>query len=283
LAAHLADGEAVAISVETNGRMQHVQRQVLDSLRVMSGRNCMPLSYRVSVGAASIESSQRSRGLLFLGVGIATSWALRQDQLQVFENGIGAINLPYLRSQFGSQATRSMHPRTLRLIEDLASAVSLRPFRISAPALNETKAQAARKTPLAAGPALARTVSYDTGFSARAAGPCGTCTSCLLRRQALYAAGRTDLDAAASYRVSSPEDSFTFQAMKWQVVRLRACLDRPEPWAGLVSEFPEVLDTAPLAPAEVISLYRSYVREWEGLDGVSEIGGQLGRQGRAAL
>ena len=73
------------------------------------------------------ESSQRSRGLLFLAAGIATAWALRQDQLRVFENGIGAINLPYLRSQFGSQATRAMHPRTLLLAQNLAAAISHRP------------------------------------------------------------------------------------------------------------------------------------------------------------
>jgi hypothetical protein len=113
--------------------------------------------------------------------------------------------------------------------------------------------------------------------------PCGACTSCLLRRQALHAAGRADLDAAASYRSSSPAHSFTLQAMLWQIARLRACLAQPDPWMGLVSEFPEILDTAPLAPTDVISLYRAYVREWESLEGASGFDGQLGRQGRAAL
>jgi hypothetical protein len=105
----------------------------------------------------------------------------------------------------------------------------------------------------------------------------------LLRRQALHAAGRADLDAAASYRNSSLVHSVAFQAMRWQVARLRACLAQPDPWIGLVSEFPEILDTAPLAPTDVISLYRSYVREWEGLEATPETGGRLERQGRAAL
>ncbi len=146
LAAHLVDGDAVAISVDTNNWMQHVQQRVLQNLQALSGHRCVPLRYRVSVGASSVESSQRSRGLLFLAVGIATSWA-----------------------------------------------------------------------------------------------------------------------------------------MLWQVTRLRACLAQPDPWIGLVSEFPEILDTAPLAPTDVISLYRSYVREWEGLEATSETGGRLERQGRAAL
>jgi Queuosine biosynthesis protein QueC len=285
LAAHLLDGDAVAISVDTNNWMQHVQQRVLQSLQALSVHGCVPLRYRVSVGASSVESSQRSRGLLFLAVGIATSWALRQDRLWVFENGIGAINLPYLRSQFGSQATRSMHPRTLRLAEQLAAAISSRPFHIDGPALTATKAQIIGMAPASADTALALTVSCDTGFSARVRdhAPCGTCTSCLLRRQALHAAGRADLDAAASYRSSSLVHSVAFQAMRWQVARLRACLAQPDPWTGLVSEFPEILDTAPLTPTDVISLYRSYVREWEGLEVTPETGGRLERQGRAAL
>jgi len=284
LAAHLIEGDAVAISVDTNNWMQHVQQRVLQNLQAMSGHTCMPLRYRISVRASSVESSQRSRGLLFLAAGIATSWALRQDRLRVFENGIGAINLPYLRSQFGSQATRSMHPRTLSLTEKLAAAISSRPFRIDAPTLTATKAVVIGTLPMAADPALAFTVSCDTGFSARVRhhAPCDVCTSCLLRRQALHAAGRADLDTAASYRTSSPAHSTALQAMLWQVARLRACLAQPDPWLGLVSAFPEILDTAPLAPVEVISLYRSYVREWEGLEGASGIGGQLWRQGRTA-
>lgn len=52
--------------------------------------------------------------------------------------------------------------------------------------------------------------------------------------------------------------------------------------ARRVSEFPEILDTAPLNPTEGINLYRSCVQEWEGLEGASGIGGQLWRQGRTA-
>ncbi len=284
LAAHLMQGDAVAISVDTNNWMQHVQQEVLRNLSTVSEHACVPLHYRVSVRASSVESSQRSRGLLFLAVGVATAWAVRQDRLRIFENGIGAINLPYLRSQFGSQATRSMHPRTLRLAEGLAAAINCKPFRIDAPALTVTKAQVIRAAPAIADAALALTVSCDTGFSARVRdhAPCGVCTSCLLRRQALHAAGREDLDAAASYRTDSPAGSPALQAMLWQVTRLRACLAQSDPWHGLVSEFPEILDTAPLTPAEVINLYRSYVQEWEGLEGASGIGGQLWRQGRTA-
>jgi hypothetical protein len=249
--------------------MQHVQERVLREMNAVSRHACVPLRYRVSTRGQkhAAESSQRSRGLLFLAAGIATAWTLRHDRLQVFENGIGAVNLPYVHSQFGSQAAKAMHPRTLHMAQALASAVSGRPFRIDAPGMTATKAQLIRRAPAAADRALAGTVSCDTGFSARVPrhAPCGTCTSCILRRQALHAAGKAHLDAEAGYRASSPEKSVQFQVMLWQVSRLRDCLGQPDPWRALVSEYPELLDTAPLAPAEVIGLYRSYVKEWEDL------------------
>jgi 7-cyano-7-deazaguanine synthase in queuosine biosynthesis len=269
LAAYLADRSAVAVSVDTNNWMQHVQQRVLRELNAVSQHGCVPLRYRVSARGQrhAAESSQRSRGLLFLAAGIATAWTLRQDRLQVFENGIGAINLPYVRAQFGSQAPKAMHPKTLRMVLGLASAVSGRPFRIDAPGVTLTKAQLIRRAPAAADRALAGTVSCDTGFSARVPGraPCGSCTSCILRRQALHAAGKAHLDAGAGYRGSPLEESLGLRVMRWQEARLRDCLEQQDPWSALVLEFPEVLDTAPLTPTEVVGLYRSYVQEWEHL------------------
>lgn len=168
---------------------------------------------------------------------------------------------------------------------ELATAISEQPFRIDAPALTATKAQALRSAPGNADRALALTVSCDAGFAARVPdhAPCGACTSCLLRRQALHAAGRAGLDAGGAYlhrKGSSPAG--TLQVMLWQVSRLRTCLAQPDPWLALVAEFPEVLDTAPLTPAEVVGLYRAYVREWEGLEGGFGPGGQAGRHGRTA-
>jgi 7-cyano-7-deazaguanine synthase in queuosine biosynthesis len=267
LATWLARADAVAVSVDTNNWMQHVQQAVVRELNVVSAHGCVPLRYRVSRHAQkhAAESTQRSRGLLFLAVGIATAWTLGQDRLQVFENGIGAINLPYTHAQFRSQAARAVHPKTLRMAQELASAISDRPFRIDAPAMTLTKAQLIRMAPAAADRALAGSVSCDTGFSARVPerAPCGACTSCLLRRQALQAAGKPHLDAGAAYRASSLEGSFALQTMLWQVSRLRACLDCDDPWPGLVQQYPELLDATPLTPTEVIDLYRSYVREWD--------------------
>ena len=266
LARDLQAGEPVAVSVHTNNRMQAVQRNLLRSIGGGGGR-CMHLQYRVSLHERDQETSQRTRGLLFLAVGIGTAWGIGQDRLRVFENGIGAINLPYLRSQHGPHATRSMHPRALWLAEELATAVSGRPFRIEAPFLPYTKAEAVRTVGELDALAAATAVSCDTGFAARVPGVshCGRCTSCLLRRQALIAAGRADADAATAYRTATPAGTEALIAMNWQLERLRDALAYPDPWHGLVSEFPAVLDVVSLAPAAVTRLYRAYVQEWEAM------------------
>ena len=271
LAHDLRTSGAVLVSVYTNNRMKAAQRRIVRAVDTGAGSSCVHLQYRVSLAEPERENSQRTRGLLFLAAGIATAWTLGQDQLRVFENGIGAINLPYLRSQEGPQATRSMHPRTLRMVEGLASAISGRPFRIVTPHLHLTKAEVVRAVPDVDAAVIAAAVSCDTAFAMRVPGPvqCGTCTSCLLRRQALIAGGRSDGDELSPCRSRSPVGAAPLAAMTWQLERLRDCLNAADPWQGIVSEFPPIIDVERTSPAHLVRLYGAYVREWEAADPTS--------------
>jgi 7-cyano-7-deazaguanine synthase in queuosine biosynthesis len=264
LASDARENGIVAVSVYTNSRMRSAQARLAHEI-TDGQENCAHLQYRVSLCQPDCENTQRTRGALFLAVGIGTAWALGQHRLRAYENGIGAINLPYLRSQHGPQATRSMHPRTLRLAESLASAVSGRPFQIESPFMLSTKAEAIRSVPGMSAKLIAATVSCDTGFASRIAGirHCGACTSCLLRRQSLAAAGRPDGDAATRYRDARPANRDALGAMAWQVDRIKEALAKPSPWHGLVSAFPELLDVSTLTHSEVVRLYRTYVDEWD--------------------
>jgi 7-cyano-7-deazaguanine synthase in queuosine biosynthesis len=272
LAVQLADRDAIGVSVYTNGWMCKVQRGVIAALNQASPHQCVPLQYRISVSSGQ-ETSQRSRGFLFLAAGVATAWAARQDRLQIFENGIGAINLPYLRSQQGAHASKSVHPATINMVEDLATAISGRSFVIEAPAMTLTKAELMRLAPSAARKALGLTVSCDVGFAARVPEhrPCGACTSCLLRSQSLTAAGLGGLLLAGS-PVRRPRDrEFNLGAMRWQVARLQACMQGREPWPRLVSEFPELVDVTQLTKEEVVRLYRAYAAEWNSYENTAQM------------
>lgn len=263
LALQLRDSDAVGVSVHTNGWMQRVQRRVLAALNKASEYQCVPLRYRISV-RNSTESSQRSRGLLFLAAGVATAWAVHRDSLRVFENGIGAVNLPYLRSQQGAEASKSVHPLTLRMVQDLASAVSERTFVIDAPAMALTKAELLGRVPSAARKALDLTVSCDVGFAARVPEhrACGACTSCLLRLQSLVAAGLNCLLPMDIHERQGHDQDFNINAMIWQVTRMRACLDGTGPWRRMVNEFPELIEVTGPTQQEMVRLYRAYTEEW---------------------
>lgn len=261
----LFDHDAVAVSVDTNSWMHHIQRKVSSGLASLGGRVVVPLRYSVCLPRGGVESSQRTRGFLFLSAGVSAALALHCDKVIVSENGIGSINLPYVRSQLGAQATRSMHPKTIGLMEGLVTKVTGHPFEISTPYRKLTKAELLAQVPREADPVLAHTVSCDTGFAARVKNhsPCGRCTSCLLRRQAIYGAGRSWLDAQVDYRCPAA-GSVASSAMLWQVMRLRACLSASQPWSGLVEDFPEILYVRQYMTAEdVLRLYRRYVDEWD--------------------
>ncbi len=127
-----------------------------------------------------------------------------------------------------------------------------------------TKAELLRRAPSTARKALGLTVSCDVGFAARVPEhrPCGACTSCLLRLQSLTAAGLTGLLPVDIYERQGHDRGFNLNAMIWQVTRMRACLDNPEPWQRMVSEFPDLIDVTSLTQQEVVRLYRAYVQEW---------------------
>jgi len=262
----LALGDVVAISVHTNSWMQNTQDVVASSLAHLSPNRLAALSFRVNLPIGGSETSQRTRGMLFLASGAMAAMATGADGLVVAENGVGAINLPYLASQRGSEATRAMHPRTLHMFGEIVTALTGSDFSVDAPYLMNTKAELIDLTDIAADNALSYTVSCDSGFSARVADrePCGRCTSCILRRQSLIAAARPVIDGRLSYRCQRPSELPEFAAMAWQAYRLRRCLHQPDCWNSLLLEFPELVHLDGLVSRDhVLRLYNRYVQEFE--------------------
>ncbi len=261
----LALGDAVAISVHTNSWMQNTQRSVAKGLAELSPHHLAALSFRVNLPAGGTETSQRTRGFLFLASGTMAAIAAGTDGLLVAEGGVGAINLPYVASQRGTESTRAMHPRTLRMFSEIVTALTGSSFMVDAPYVTTTKAELIGLTSAAADEVLSHTVSCDSGFSARVIdrAPCGRCTSCILRRLSLVAAGRPAIDRRLPYRHQAPGTP-EFAAMAWQALRLRRCLDDVDPWARLTMEFPELIHLdGLLGQDQVLRLYDSYAGEFK--------------------
>lgn len=215
-----------------------------------------------------MESSQRSRGLLFLAMGAVVASHLRVPTFSIYETGTGCINLPTSSAQVGAQGTRAMHPRTLALFDELLVDVLDRPVRAVAPFFLHTKGELCRE----AGSDVARlvrlTMSCDEGEGHKtdAMEHCGLCTSCLFRRIALFSAGsRPD---PTSYRDTAirRHGLYELRAFENHAAELRACTT----FADLLSIDPDArfarrLPLGDLTPGEaedrVMKMYRRYADE----------------------
>ena len=137
------------------------------------------------------EPSQRGRSFLFAAAGAVAASMAGVTEVEVFESGIGAINVPLLAGMVGSRPTRGCHPEFFRLMSHLASLVAAREITFRLPFFNRTKGEMVRSINDAGLADLAlSTIScarYPRGF--RPYESCGVCPACLFRRQAMIVGG----------------------------------------------------------------------------------------------
>jgi 7-cyano-7-deazaguanine synthase in queuosine biosynthesis len=210
------------------------------------------------------EYTQRTRAFRFLSCGAAQAVACGLTDIVVCENGVGCLNLPYNWRQLGAQHTRSTHPVTLVEMTALLQALDLGALRCVAPFQFQTKAEVCRSlSATSLSNLVANTVSCDSFAFREPIGErgeelhCGTCTSCLLRRQALYAAALERFESPERYRFDvrfppdplHPERIFPLQMMLDQVTSIEQCGQSEQAVTACVQEFPE-LRTAAYAIAQ---------------------------------
>ena len=304
LATHMQDnqsGSHILVSGYTHNRLAKRQRLQLKHIRHSTlGRDlpsAKPSMCHVAVpfGLHKLrgqqeEKGQRTRGLVFLALGAAAALQAGADTLWVYENGIGAMNLPLNETQLGVDNFRGVHPRSLMMAECLFELALEQPIRIRNPFLFHTKAEMCKALkPAGLADAVQHTVSCDS-FPLRLPdkpAQCGHCTSCVLRRQSLFVAGYKEYDPSDRYSYDvltrradiDPKRLFEIEVMKEQVYKLTRCLDSDEPWNSLTISFPELLRThaelvkrynlnADETRARFVQLYRTYVQEWKSLPGI---------------
>lgn len=155
-----------------------------------------------------LELSTRSRGLLFLAAATYVAAAHGVPEVAVPENGQLAVNPPLTADRVGACSSRSVHPRTLDLVNRLIRGIR-GTIQVVNPLATHTKAGVCRlalDAGLDAG-ALARTVSCGRPPERRGRGPfahCGCCYPCLVRRAALWT-------------VLGDEDQTPYQETPWNV------------------------------------------------------------------
>lgn len=288
----------VLVAAHTNSRLLARQRNLIrETNRKLASQGKdfrhVPLKHDLDKRAISRakgerqEGSQRSRGFLFLALGLVVARVLGLRTLHVYENGVGAINLPQTLSGLGIDHTRALHPEGIKRMVALAQAIFNEPMYIHNPSLWKTKGQMCVEVQyLGYGELAVKTVSCD-GFPRRkpqTKEQCGLCTSCLLRRASLAAGDLDNLDRdnrtyeSDVYELlpnrTNRERLLPLRSMQVQIERLRHALDSSEPEVNLLRAFPELLSvrltiasledrSIQTVTADLMRLFRAYVREWE--------------------
>lgn len=123
------------------------------------------------------------------------------DKVEVYESGIGAINLPLMHGMAtGARTTKSSHPRFLRLMSELVSRVAERRIDICLPHRNRTKAEIVRTLAEDGLADLAAATDSCVRYLVRGkVRHCGHCPACIGRRQAMIVAGMDEPDGAYDY------------------------------------------------------------------------------------
>jgi 7-cyano-7-deazaguanine synthase in queuosine biosynthesis len=260
-----------------NNMIAHAQRRTASAIEKLFPKRTKLIQLPLQLSESSKikkSSSARSRGFVFMLLGAVCACQEGQTTLNIYENGVGAINLPFRASEVGLDHSRSVHPLSLYYMGELLSSILGRPFSFQNPFLFQTKAQMCREPLFTAGEVVfTSTISCDSRHRKRPI-QCGYCSSCLLRRQAIAAQGIADVtpyqitDALQGKQKRSYDTHY--YAMLAQVQALRELLAAADPWERMSQQYSSLEGIVEkLSEQEfdvkdqILHLYQNYVHEWD--------------------
>src|SRR5579863_8134496 len=106
----------ILLGTGRNRIIQNAQKKLADATNTIFPERATLVQLPIQVdGTKKLgkSSTQRSRGFVFLLLGAICAYLEEQDTLYVYENGIGAINLPFRESEVGLDHARSVNPLSL--------------------------------------------------------------------------------------------------------------------------------------------------------------------------
>jgi len=264
----------------SNGIISRAQKRTAAAIESFFPKRTklIQLPFRLKDVHSSVRksSSARSRGFVFMLLGAVCAYQEGQNVLHIYENGIGAINLPFRKSEVGLDHSRSVHPLSLCYMGELLSEILGQPFFFKNPFLFWTKAQMCRE-PIQGGVAEAifSTISCDSRHRKQPI-QCGYCSSCLLRRQAIASNGIEDRTryqiTEKTGRQRRQDDDTHYCAMLAQVDTMRELLSASDSWQKMAHYYSSLVDIVEIVDEpqivtqdNILNLYQKYVYEWDGV------------------
>jgi 7-cyano-7-deazaguanine synthase in queuosine biosynthesis len=269
-ARHLQRGGAfVAVSAVGNEVRRRAQHQALRALGDL-GVPITPIGIDHQLqGDPKPEVTQRTRGLFFLAIGAAVASQIGNPSFHVYETGVGCLNIPTSAAQIASQGTRAMHPQTLGMFNALVAKVLDRPAKVVVPFFFLTKGELCSlvEADLDALAHLCSSCDEGDGHKPDPMVHCGLCTSCMFRRVAIAASGRSDPTSYRDLPARLQHNSYELAAFEHHADAL-SCVETLEdltdldPNARHVFKAPIGADLAiDVARSRTVEMYHRYAAE----------------------
>jgi hypothetical protein len=246
-----------------SGAIQRVGRRPVANLKM----NVSP----PASGGDDTERSQRSRSIIFVGIGVLAASAYAAGiSLVIAENGFIGLNVPMTYGRLGSLSTRTTHPYTLDLMREVLANLGIQvplvtPYRFltKGEMLVGCRLQAELLATVHATNSCAHPNERNAD-SRRPQSHCGYCVPCIIRRSAMHRAG---IDDVKRYRF----DILTERALLFQSSARRQdarAFEMALARAARRASVTDVLRAGPISgTADAIDAYVRVYRE--GLDEVS--------------
>lgn len=252
----MSNGSVALVGHTDHALVSKTQQNVFDKLKAhFSGNNIDFIQFFLQP-KNSQENTTRSRSILFLTLGTMIASAIKVKNLIVPENGVISLNVPLTYGRIGSLSTRTTHPNTIKLFNDLLTGLKI-DVAIVNPYQFKTKGEMIKD---AKDFEFIKTISSETmscshSTAARWKGRpsnqhCGYCLPCLIRRSSLY---KNNLDNPNDYQNDIHNNTFLNYESK-ESNDLRAILYTLEKKKDELS-LTKVISTGPLYPRSDIDRF----------------------------
>jgi 7-cyano-7-deazaguanine synthase in queuosine biosynthesis len=199
-----SDRHVVLLSRRIGGMTDSRQRELAEELQAQHpGRiTFVPVSVGLTDETRAVEHTQRTRSFLLVAMALVAAEIERADRIRLYENGIMSVNLPIATQAVGARCSRSTHPRSLVLLQELGTLIRQDSISIENPFIWKTKVEVVKDLwGKPEGKAIRYTLSCSRTRQTKYHPHCGTCAQCLQRRIATLGAGAAEADPSESYAI----------------------------------------------------------------------------------
>lgn len=182
--------------------VKQTQSKLFETLNKLYPNRCKHYKFHCGLShTKSIDETQRTRAFLFNSMAFAIANTYKQDRIYVYENGITSLNFAKTQDMMNGRASRTTHPKTIRLLEKLFTKIAEKGYKIEHPYLFNTKTDILK---IIKRYKKLKIIDSAVSCSATRNKPpqkthCGICSQCIDRRFAVYSSELERFDENGLY------------------------------------------------------------------------------------